>query len=45
MEINGEQGKLQPLDYVGDGDKIAIGLPEPISTQTTIKCHFDTDIQ
>jgi hypothetical protein len=45
IEINGEWGKLQPLDYVGDGDTIAIGLPGPISRQITIKCLFDTDIK
>ena len=45
VEINGERGKLQPLDYVGNGDTIAIGLPGPISRQITIKCLFDTDIK
>ena len=44
VEINGERGKLQPLDYVGNGHTIAIGLPGPISRQITIKCLFDTDI-
>jgi hypothetical protein len=44
-EINGEWGKLQLLDNVGDSDKIFIGLPGPISRQITNKCHFDTDIK
>ena len=45
VEINGERGKLHPLDYVSNGDTIAIGLPGPISRQITIKCLFDTDIK